>query len=172
MLPLPAGFSQVFLDTFSLQGCLQPVRFASLLHIRPRSLTNQIPETINAVLISLEGLVLPWGIRNWEGRPPTGKTAAIGTIPVWFDKTLLPDGWNIGKFRCYVNYFYLHYSSHRRKRCLVGSWMPDQVRSGMTFYMFDCRSNNIADFCPYWSPNRVFNTISRYYWRNIEDSPQ
>jgi len=59
MLPLPTRFSQVFLDTFSLQGCLQPIRFASLLHIRPLSLTNQIPETINVTLISQEGLVLP-----------------------------------------------------------------------------------------------------------------
>ena len=59
MLPLPTRFSQVFLDTFSLQGSPQPARFAALLHIRPLSLTNQIPETINAVLLSLEGLVLP-----------------------------------------------------------------------------------------------------------------
>jgi hypothetical protein len=59
MLPLPARFSQVFLDTFSLQGCPHPVCFASLLHFRPLSMTNQIPETINAVLLSLEGLVLP-----------------------------------------------------------------------------------------------------------------
>jgi hypothetical protein len=59
MLPLPTRFSQVFLDTFSLQGCLQPVRFASLLHIRTLSLTNRIPETINAAPISLEWLVLP-----------------------------------------------------------------------------------------------------------------
>jgi len=59
MLPLPARFSQVFLDTFSLQGCPQPACFASLLHIRPLSMTNRIPETINAILISLEGLVLP-----------------------------------------------------------------------------------------------------------------
>ena len=59
MLPLPTRFSQVFLDTFSLQGCPQPARFASLLHIRPLSLTNRISETINAALISLEGLVLP-----------------------------------------------------------------------------------------------------------------
>jgi hypothetical protein len=59
MLPLPTRFSQVFLDTFSLQGCPQPVRLASLLHIRPLFLANQIPETINDALISLEGLVLP-----------------------------------------------------------------------------------------------------------------
>jgi hypothetical protein len=59
MLPLPTRFSQVFLDAFSLQGCPHPVCFTSLLHIRPLSLTNQIPETINAALISLEGLVLP-----------------------------------------------------------------------------------------------------------------
>jgi hypothetical protein len=59
MLPLPTRFSQVFLDTFSLQSCPQPVRFASLLHIRSLSLANQIYETINAALISLEGLVLP-----------------------------------------------------------------------------------------------------------------
>ena len=32
MLPLPTRLSQVFLDTFSLQACPQPVRFASLLH--------------------------------------------------------------------------------------------------------------------------------------------
>ena len=38
MLPLPTRFSEVFLDTFSLQGCSQPVRFASLPHIRPLSL--------------------------------------------------------------------------------------------------------------------------------------
>ena len=45
--------------------------------------------------------------------------------------------------------FILAIPSPRRKRCLVGSWMPDQVRSGMTFYMFGCRSNHIAAFCLY-----------------------
>lgn len=55
MLPLPTRFSQVFLDTFSLQGSPQPARFAALLHIRPLSLTNQIPETINAALYPWKG---------------------------------------------------------------------------------------------------------------------
>jgi hypothetical protein len=50
MLPLPTRFSQVFLDTLSLQSCPQPARFASLLHIHPLSLTIRIPETINAAL--------------------------------------------------------------------------------------------------------------------------
>jgi hypothetical protein len=26
-----------------------------------------------------------------------------------------------------------------------------RIKSGMTFYMFGCRSNNIAAFCPYWA---------------------
>ena len=38
MLPLPIRFSEIFLDTFSLQGCSEPVCFASLPHIRPLSL--------------------------------------------------------------------------------------------------------------------------------------
>jgi hypothetical protein len=43
MLPLPTRFSQVFLDTFSLQGGPQTARFTPLLHIRLLFLTGRIP---------------------------------------------------------------------------------------------------------------------------------
>jgi hypothetical protein len=67
VFPFTARFSQVFLDAFSLQGCPETVRFASLLHILALSLSNPCFCTIHASLLSLEGFVRLRGINTSNG---------------------------------------------------------------------------------------------------------